>query len=253
MCRSCHWYHYLTSWYNCPQPCDQATSNCLCSFHWHDPVWCIVFPGGRRVTLRVGHVQLDFNSYSGPKKEKKENLTKLTSPILKVSQLRWLFDQLTAKLHIWCGSCAGIKNKPGRLTNALKFICSQSVHVEGRITRPTNFRTRKSEQLLFLSWDAHCVTISVVSQVVLNTVCMCLFCFKCIWLWKVPHSLWTKKISFNIILSLAPAGDRVRWRLRLGAQNSAVAHAARRSHIRVRGLQQCWRDKRYHQTHCFTW
>lgn len=68
-----------------------------------------------------------------------------------------------------------------------------------------------------------------------------------------PRLIVNQKNSFNIILSLAPAGDWVRRRLWFSAQNSAVAHAPRRSHIWVRRLQQCWRDERYHQTHCFTW
>lgn len=68
-----------------------------------------------------------------------------------------------------------------------------------------------------------------------------------------PPFIVNQKNSFNIILSLAPAGDRVRRWLWFGAKNSAFAHAPRRSHIRMRRLQQCWRDERHHQTHCFTW
>lgn len=60
--RSCHLYHYLTSWYNCPQAFSQATFNCLCLSlsHRHNPVWCFFFSRDGVLTLRVGLTQSEI-------------------------------------------------------------------------------------------------------------------------------------------------------------------------------------------------
>ena len=63
------------------------------------------------------------------------------------------------------------------------------------------------------------VTISVVSQMS-STVFFLLSA-------EGPSPVVNQKISFNIILSLAPAGDRVRRWLWFSAKNSAFAHAPR--------------------------
>lgn len=172
-----------------------ATFNCLCLFlsHWHNPVWCI-FQRDRMLTLRVGHVQA-LNFTSEPRFHAEIPWLSYQSPFLKLVRCidyfatNWNFSTDVAHLETSQENWS-----PQNINTAQIWTCTVHNHY-------THFKyhilySQPIRAALSVIGCTFCQSPSV-SLAERPKLCFSLFVVV-FFLWKVPHSLWTKKSPLTL-------------------------------------------------------